>query len=213
MNPHDFALIAQEAYTAKPDIGDAGSASRAILRQTDAGLVVAFPGSDNIPCWIADLDAIPIPIPGIGSVHRGFWGAWSAIAPQVIAAVGKKPVILVGHSLGAAIALMSACSMTVAGMNLGAAYGFEPPRVALGDGVSKLLAKVPVFLCKNGNDLVPDLPIGFDHGGHVTDIGKAILPIPNVQDHFMDRVLPALVGVALEPRGNTFRRLAVVNAG
>lgn len=54
MTPRDFALLAQEAYSAKPDIGKADSASRAIVRQTAGGLV--------------------------GQVHHGFWKAWGAIA-------------------------------------------------------------------------------------------------------------------------------------
>ena len=49
MTPLDAAAIAQEAYIAAPDIGKADSASRAIVRTTAEGLVVAFPGSDNLP--------------------------------------------------------------------------------------------------------------------------------------------------------------------
>ena len=81
MTPRDFALLAQEAYFAKPDIGKADSASRAIVRHTADGLVVAFPGTDNVACWLADLDIHQIPVEGAGNVHAGFWRAWQTIAP------------------------------------------------------------------------------------------------------------------------------------
>lgn len=191
MTPRDFALLAQEAYTAKPDIGVADSASRAIVRKTEVGICVAFPGSNNLPSWLADLNAIPVPVPGVGDVHRGFWGAWQAIAPEVAAAIGTQPVTLVGHSLGAALAIMAAVSLTLAGHPPTALYGFEPPRVSPNIGVRTLLAKVPMHLYKNGNDVVPGLPLGWQHAGLLAHIGTALLPIPNVPDHMLDRVLLA----------------------
>jgi triacylglycerol lipase len=62
MKARDFALLAQEAYSAPPDIGKADSASRAIVRTTEAGLCVAFRGSDDIDSWLHDLDAIPVSV-------------------------------------------------------------------------------------------------------------------------------------------------------
>jgi triacylglycerol lipase len=162
------------------------------VRQTAAGLVVAFPGTDNIPGWIADLDIRQVSVEGVGEVHRGFWLAWQAIAPAVTAAVGAQPVTLVGHSLGAAIAIMAAVSMTLADKPPAAVYGFEPPRVSSGLGVRTLLSKVSVHLYKNGNDVVPDVPLGLNHAALLTHIGKAFLPIANVQDHMLARVIPAL---------------------
>jgi hypothetical protein len=192
MNAHDFALIAQEAYTAAPDIGVEESASRAIVRHTDAGLVVAFPGTDNVDCWGADFDLMPVSLPGVGRVHRGFWDAWQAIALPVMGAVGDQPVTFVGHSLGAAIAILSAVSMTLAGKPPVAVYGYEPPRVSPDLGIRTLLAKVNVQLFKNGNDLVPDVPPGWSHAAMVTQIGKPALPWPNVRDHALERVLLSL---------------------
>ncbi|WP_017923114.1 lipase family protein [Burkholderia glumae] len=193
MTPHDFALLAREAYTAAPDIGVADSASRAIVRQTAGGLAVAFPGTDNVASWLADLDMLPVDVAGVGLVHRGFWGAWSAIAPAVVAAIGGQPVTLVGHSLGAALAICAAAALTSAGRLPAAVYGFEPPRVAAGPGLALLLAAVPVHLFKNGNDVVPDVPFGWQHAALLTHIGVPALPFPNVEDHPIDRVIAALV--------------------
>ncbi|WP_419687301.1 alpha/beta fold hydrolase [Burkholderia theae] len=192
MTPRDYALLAQEAYSAKPDIGKADSASRAIVRQTAGGLVVAFPGTDNLDCVAADLDAHPIDVIGVGQVHHGFWSAWGAIAVDVLAAIDGRPVTLVGHSLGAAIAIMAAAAMVVGGRPPAAVYGFEPPRVSTNDSVASLLAKVPLNLFKNGNDIVPDLPIEWRHAGVIRQIGRATLPFPNVKDHAIARVIMAL---------------------
>lgn len=192
MTPRDYALLAQEAYSAKPDIGRADSASRAIVRQTAAGLVVAFPGTDNLDCIAADLDAHPIDVIGIGQVHHGFWKAWGAIAVDVLAAIDGRPVTLVGHSLGAAIAIMAAAAMVVGGNPPAAVYGFEPPRVSTNGSVAAVLAKVPLSLFKNGNDIVPDLPPDWCHAGAIQQIGRPALPFANVTDHAIARVITAL---------------------
>lgn len=192
MSPHDYALLAAEAYSAKPDIGKADSASRAIVRQTAAGLVVAFPGTDNLDCWGADFDVAPVNVPGIGEVHRGFWQATQAISAEVTAAIGDKPVTLVGHSLGGAISILMAASLVLAGKLPVAVFAFEPPRVSPGLGVRTLLAKVPVHLYKNGLDIVPDVPPGWHHAALLTHIGKPALPFANVQDHAIARVIQAL---------------------
>ncbi|WP_069705177.1 lipase family protein [Burkholderia seminalis] len=192
MTPRDYALLAQEAYSAKPDIGKADSASRAIVRLTAAGLVVAFPGTDNLDCVAADLDAHPIDVIGIGQVHHGFWKAWGAIAVDVLAAIDGRPVTLVGHSLGAAIAIMAAAAMVVGGNPPAAVYGFEPPRVSTNGSVAAVLEKVPINLYKNGNDIVPDLPPGWCHAGSIQQIGRPTLPFANVTDHAIARVIEAL---------------------
>lgn len=192
MTPRDYALLAQEAYTAAPDIGKADSASRAIVRHTGAGLVVAFPGSDNPACWEVDFDVLTVDVPGVGAIHRGFWQSWLAIAQPVTAAIGDQPVTLVGHSLGSALATLAAVSLTLAGKPPAAVYGFEPPRVTPDLGVRTLLANVPVHLFWNGLDIVPTLPLDWHHAALLTHIGKPALPFVNTLDHAIERVIAAL---------------------
>jgi hypothetical protein len=192
MKARDFALIAQESYSAAPDIGLADSASRAILRDTLAGLVVAFPGSNDLACWKADFNFIPQNVPGLGCVHRGFWDAWKEIEIEVWTAIAGRPVTFVGHSLGAAIAILAGAASTVAGNPSEAIYGFEPPRVSFDLSIRTVLAQEQVNLYKNGNDIVPDLPFGGYHPAILNKIGKPLLPIPNVRDHMMGQVLLAL---------------------
>lgn len=192
MTPRDFALLAQEAYSATPDIGKADSASRAIVRETAIGLVIAFPGTDNADCLEVDLDFVPVTVPGVGQVHGGFWKAWQAISVPVLAAINGKPVTLVGHSLGAAIALMAAVEMAISGNPPAAIYGFEPPRVAPNGNVAALLAGIRMNLYKNGNDIVPELPPEWSHAGPLIPIGKAAFPFSNFVDHELARVIASL---------------------
>ncbi|WP_430229786.1 lipase family protein [Paraburkholderia tropica] len=192
MNAHDYALLAQEAYSAKPDIGSAPGPSCAIVRDTANGRVVAFPGTDSIADLMADLDVEPIEVPGAGKIHGGFLKAWRAIAIDVLAAVDGKPVTLVGHSLGAAISLCAAVEMTISGNPPAAVFGFEPPRISPDLGVRTLLSKVPVHLYWNGLDIVPSLPLDWHHAALPVHIGKPALPIPNVVDHQISRVISAL---------------------
>jgi hypothetical protein len=200
LTPRDFALLAQEAYTAVPDIGQIDSASRAIVRQTAAGLAVAFRGSDNKACWEADFDAFPMDVDGIGKLHRGIWRAWGGMSDAVLTAIDGKPVTLVGHSLGGALALMCAIQMTVSGNPPAAVWGFEPPRISPGPEFGPLLARVPITLYRNGNDIVPMLPEDWYLPVPLTPIGTPEVPFDNPFDHKMEHVIDALGTVGATPK-------------
>jgi predicted lipase len=195
MNAHAYALLSQEAYSAKPDIGDADSASRAIVRQTEAGLVIAFRGSDNVDSWLTDFDVETVDVPGAGKFHCGFWNAWQAIATDVLAEIDGQPVTFVGHSLGAALALTAALDATISGNPPAAVYGFEPPRVSPDMSARVALRHVDVRLYRNGLDLVPTLPLDWRHAATLIRIGQPALPIVNVIDHEIGRVVSALAAM------------------
>lgn len=192
MGPRDFALLAQEAYDAAPDIGKADSASRAIVRQTPGGLCIAFRGSDDEDSWVTDFDIDLVKVDGVGNIHCGFWTAYQVIAADIVKAIGDQPVTLAGHSLGGALSVVCAVALTLAGKPPAAVYAFEPPRVTPELGVRTLLAKVPVHLYQNGNDIVPLVPPDWQHASTLIHIGKPELPFPNTLDHQLARVIAAL---------------------
>lgn len=182
MTPYEAALIAEQAYIAKPDIGVAESASRAIVRpQADGSVVIAFPGTDNHESFLADIDVLTVSTP-YGELHRGFWEAWSAIATDVGQAIDGRPWIPVGHSLGAALAIIA--DLVYPSVQV---YGFEPPRVS-----PHALPDRPRYLTRNGNDAITDVPLGWPTAGPLTQIGHARYPLPNIDDHFLAGVIAAL---------------------
>ncbi|QCP50138.1 lipase [Trinickia violacea] len=191
MTPRDYALLAQRAYTSPPQIGAEASAARAIVE----GSAIAFPGTNNIACWLADLDVEIVNVPDLGVLHAGFWQAFCSIRDPLMAL--PTPDVAVGHSEGAALALLYAGVLCLAGRAPQEVYAFEPPRVSVDDTLGALLQAngVQVHLYRNGEDVVPLVPRllhPWQHPGPLTPIGTPSLPVPNVEDHFIERVIAAL---------------------
>jgi hypothetical protein len=148
-----------------------------------------------LACWLADLDASAVDVPDMGRLHAGFWGAFQEIAGPLLALDGVT--VTLGHSEGAALALLYAAQLCLAGRPPAAVYAFEPPRISADGTIASLLAAhgVQVNLYRNGEDVVPLVPRlleDWQHPGELQHIGHALLPVPNVQDHMIDRVIAAL---------------------
>ncbi|KWO60436.1 lipase family protein [Burkholderia territorii] len=189
--PLEYALLALRAYTSTPQIGVEANAARAIVE----GDVVAFPGTNNLACWLADLDIETIAVPGLGTLHAGFWRALCSIREPLLAL--PPPAITVGHSEGAALAILFAAELCQAGHAPDAVYGFEPPRVSIDDTLATLFAAhgVQLHLYRHGEDVVPLVPRllhSWQHPAPLIAIGTPSLPVPNVEDHFIERVIAAL---------------------
>ena len=190
MTPLEVARLAQSAYTDAPTYGHADSAGRAVVY----GAAVAFPGTDNLACWLADLDAAAVDVPGFGRVHCGFHDAWREISGPVLA----HPVAtLIGHSEGAALAILAAASMCLAGKPPKEVWAFEPPRVSADTTLAQLfhVHGVELHLYRNGLDVVTDVPRlleDWQHPAPLQLIGHASVPFPNVEDHLIANVIAAL---------------------
>lgn len=187
MNPVDFAILAKRAYTDAPTIGQADSASRMHVY----GLAHVFRGSDDAASWRHDFSIATIDIPGLGKLHSGFWSALAAILPACLALPAPKAIV--GHSLGAAMAIIYAAVLAQIG-TIVPVYAFEPPRLC-GDTVMAQLLKdrqVPFFATRNGNDVVTQVPSGLTLPGPISQIGHASFPMANITDHSIDRVIDAL---------------------
>ncbi len=193
MKPVDYARLAKRAYTDTPTIGREDTAARAIVY----GDAVGFPGTDNLACWLADLDIKTVLVEAMGELHAGFWTAFRTIENELMSLEAVN--VTLGHSEGAALAILYGAALCIAGRPPKAVYAFEPPRVSMDGTLADLFVAhgVSLFLTQNGEDvvpMVPRIPSAWQHPGQLQKIGKPSFPFPNVDDHMIDRVIEALNG-------------------
>lgn len=109
--------------------------------------------------WALDLLAEPkVPFGG-GRVHRGFYTAWQALRPGLVAVGVDSNAIVTGHSLGAAIATLCAVDLGL----LDRTIVFACPIVGDAAFAAGLSGSIRVT---NKPDIVPHVPdgVGFTNG-------------------------------------------------
>lgn len=167
-----------EAYNEPLSFDQAGTHIR--ITKEDGYTVVAFRGSMSVLDWVRNLIFSPFD----ASTHAGFMAsavrAWGPIPSE-------GEIILTGHSAGGAIAQLVA-SMFVSGGKVPASLvTFGTPRICplIFDSISDLLANVPGTDYRNGDDPVPQLPVGLRHPRSVTQLGTSSFGIISVEDHMI----------------------------
>ncbi len=141
-------------------------------------IVVSFRGTKEPRDFLTDLNLRKQPFlddKGKGEVHVGFNRAFESIKvdlqstlDELEAAQAGRPIFVTGHSLGAAIAQLTACALAHEGRKIAAVYTFGSPRVgneAFCDFYKSLL-KDRTFLHINNTDIVTKIPtrwLGFRH--------------------------------------------------
>lgn len=138
--------------------------------------VLAFRGSRSIRNWLADVDFVAVPTdicPGC-TAHQGFWDSWLEARTGILNTLMKtakqypsSKVIVVGHSLGGAIADFAAAEIRKQGVNVDL-YTYGAPRIA-GPTLSDFITnqnRGGNFRSTHIDDPVPRLPplfLGFVH--------------------------------------------------
>jgi len=149
---------------------------------TSDSIILSFRGTElnSILNWITDLKfAKTTPYPNVdgAAVHQGFYEAYQSISPQVlnatsylIAAFPQYPIVVTGHSLGAALSILAAMDLMINGGVDGSmiqAYSFGDPRVGNSEFAEFFNQRVSLsFRTVNQKDIVPHLPLrimGFQH--------------------------------------------------
>ena len=139
---------------------------------------VAFRGSSNLDNWIADLSFKQVsayPKCNGCEVHGGFYDDWVALMPGIVNETlrlhNEQPnaqLFVTGHSLGAALAVLSASELHYTqGLTITAVYTYGEPRV--GNKAFKDFYNQGTHLSwrvTHNKDPVPKLPptaFGFTH--------------------------------------------------
>lgn len=184
----DYARIAARVYEDAPDWGDPKSSARA----KRYGNAVAFPGTNNVACWLADLNIDVVPVDGMGQVHEGFWDAVKVLQGPLM---GQQNVdATVGHSEGAALALLYGALLCLAGRPPRAVYAFEAPMISIDGTIADIFKRcgVPLLITRCGEDIVPEVPRvthAWQHPGPLWQFGKSRgFPLPEIMDHMIDWV-------------------------
>ena len=137
--------------------------TRGFLGVCDTHAVLSFRGSDpvTLPNWVTDMVVQLVACKEYdGRVHYGFSSvlrrSWGRIQ-TLLDVVENRPLFLTGHSLGGALAVLSACRLARAGRPPVAIYTFGSPRV--GDPTFCAGYALPTYRIVNRLDLVPEMPL------------------------------------------------------
>jgi pimeloyl-ACP methyl ester carboxylesterase len=137
--------------------------TRGYLGVCDTHAVLAFRGSDpvTLPNWLTDVVVRLVERGDYeGRVHQGFSSVlrrvWGDVE-TILAAADGKPLFLAGHSMGGALAVLTACRLAKAGRPPVATYTFGAPRV--GDVAFCAGYALPTYRVVNRLDLVPEMPL------------------------------------------------------
>jgi pimeloyl-ACP methyl ester carboxylesterase len=158
------AAFCADAYAEKPAgvVYDWRDCRAVLNTQADGTVVVAFRGTvpDDLEDWLRDIDALPERVPGLpamGWCHAGFLAGGIGLLALFRDHLAGKRVVLVGHSLGGALAIIVAGLLTAADTPPALVVTFEAPRAG-GMRLRQLLANVLIRQYRFGNDPITELP-------------------------------------------------------
>ncbi|KAJ5177920.1 uncharacterized protein N7500_000619 [Penicillium coprophilum] len=135
---------------------------------TKAAVVLTFRGSYSIRNWITDASFLytnPDLCKGCFA-ELGFWSSWKLVRDDITKelkeAFSQNPdyeLVVVGHSLGAAIATLAAADLRGKGYPSAKLYAYASPRVANAALAKYITAQGNNYRFTHTNDPVPKLPL------------------------------------------------------
>ncbi|KAJ5782957.1 hypothetical protein N7457_004731 [Penicillium paradoxum] len=135
---------------------------------TNEAVVLAFRGSYSVRNWIADVTFFhtnPHLCHGC-LAELGFWTSWKLVRDDIMQqlkdAFSQNPgyeLVIVGHSLGAAVATLAAADLRGKGYPSAKLYAFASPRVANRALAEHITAQGNNYRFTHTNDPVPKLPL------------------------------------------------------
>lgn len=160
-NPHP-AVVAMTRNTDIFGLMGRNAASRTAF--------LSFRGTSDVAEWVADIDAFPDdyrPISGFGQVHTGFQDVYQLVGGNIAAnlaaaTAGCDQILITGHSLGAALAVLAAPDVArnmPPNTTEPRLITFAGPRVGVSDFAASFNALIEsCYRVVNTLDIVPFLP-------------------------------------------------------
>jgi hypothetical protein len=187
---------------------EAQAASYFVEREGNT-LRILFEESNGRTDWRNNFRFLAVPtkpykgMTSVWFVHRGFFGVWEVIEPQLAELIADPTVERIeigGYSHGGAIALLcfEYCRYHRPEIKV-EGFGFGAPRVLWGPVPKDVQERLADFrVIRNGDDLVTHLPplfLGYRQVGKLEEIGAPVGPI---KDHYPNAYLSALDGIEKE---------------
>jgi hypothetical protein len=188
---------------------DEATDTQAFVAWDDSITVICFRGTENIQSAITDIEVkLLVYDYGAGEVHGGFIGSWNAVYTDIAQHIEQncpaKELLVTGHSLGGALAVIAADHFVYEGRMV-RAYTFGQPRVFDQRGVEQAAERLDGYhRFVHNNDVVPRIPFagwGYRHAGrlnHFDHTGKLLLD-PAAWMVFADRVIGRFKSRKLNP--------------
>jgi hypothetical protein len=177
-NARACAQASAQAYS-QSTLGDIGTDTHCTIVELPDCWIIAFRGTKSIRNWITDAEFERTLPAGVDTrlgvkVHAGFYQALCSVSDTIQKFLGyspdfnnarpasgnSKPLFITGHSLGGALAILTALELHMLGFQIAQVYTFGQPRVgnaafkklyedALGDRTFRLVFQ---------EDVVPRVP-------------------------------------------------------
>lgn len=152
------------------------------VNERTSEIIVAFRGSESIPNWITNLDFRKSDYPHCEGceVHTGFYHAMQSVYDDVLEEVSDLtaaydyPLRVTGHSLGGALALLSALELRAVGFSV-VSNTFGCPRLGTDAFAAYASAQLPgAQRNTHAGDVVPHLPFeSFGFRQYATEIWQS----------------------------------------
>lgn len=163
----DAATLSRESYRTKTF----EACDIEILKE---GNTYAFRGTDEFEDVITDLRFFPWYTRGLGFNPSGFVKIAKGVHKEILFRLSPdrfgrltKNLVLTGHSLGGAIALLVGALLVKRGIRVEHIVTFGSPKV----GKLKILKDTQVTMFKNGRDIVTTQPFMFRHPRELIQLG------------------------------------------
>ncbi len=146
--------------------------TQGFVAANNESILIAFRGTENLKDWKTNLKIKSVKV-DMGEVHRGFHSAaqqaWSDTIKLALEEfrTNQQPIWITGHSLGGALALMTAAMLQFeqsSDLNPHAVYTFGQPRIGNREFAGKCNQAFGnrAYRFVHNNDIVPHVPpIGF----------------------------------------------------